>query len=56
MNDAIRPLPPAAPKVRRADNCLAKEVLAWGPRVPPEEGLRRTIEYFRAELARSSSA
>ena len=51
-----RPLPPDDPKVRRADNSLAKEVLDWEPRVPPEEGLRRTIEYFRAELARSSSA
>ncbi len=51
-----RPLPPDDPKVRRADNSLAKEVLDWEPRVAPEEGLRRAIEYFRAELARSSSA
>ncbi|QYC42857.1 UDP-glucose 4-epimerase [Nonomuraea coxensis DSM 45129] len=38
------------PKVRRPDTTLAAERLGWRARVPAEEGLRRTIEWFRAEL------
>ncbi|MGW5163302.1 UDP-glucuronic acid decarboxylase family protein [Nonomuraea wenchangensis] len=38
------------PKVRRPDITLAAERLGWRARVPAEEGLRRTIEWFRAEL------
>jgi nucleoside-diphosphate-sugar epimerase len=45
-----RELPPDDPKVRRADNTLARETLGWEPRVDPEEGLRRTAEYFRGAL------
>jgi UDP-glucose 4-epimerase len=29
-------------------NALAREVLGWKPEVPLEEGLRRTVEFFRA--------
>jgi len=47
-----RPLPPDDPKVRRADNGLARRILGWEPRVPVEEGLRRTLDYFVAELDR----
>ncbi|GAA3094024.1 UDP-glucuronic acid decarboxylase family protein [Nonomuraea sp. NPDC004580] len=39
------------PKVRRPDTTLAAELLGWRARVPAEEGLRRTIEWFAAELA-----
>lgn len=46
-----RPLPPDDPKVRRADNTLARNVLGWQPQVAPEEGLRRTAEYFAEALA-----
>jgi len=46
------PLPPDDPKVRRADNSLARRILGWEPRVPIEEGLRRTLAYFVAELER----
>jgi dTDP-glucose 4,6-dehydratase len=42
------PLPQDDPKVRRPDITLAREVLGWEPRVPLEEGLRRTIPYFEA--------
>ncbi|WP_084958293.1 UDP-glucuronic acid decarboxylase family protein [Thermoactinospora rubra] len=38
------------PRVRRPDTTVAAEHLGWRPRVPAEEGLRRTIEWFRAEL------
>jgi UDP-glucuronate decarboxylase len=41
------PLPADDPKQRRPDITLAKEVLGWEPRVSLEEGLDRTIEYFR---------
>jgi UDP-glucuronate decarboxylase len=41
------PLPADDPKQRRPDISLAKEVLGWEPRVPLEEGLDRTIAYFR---------
>ena len=47
-----RPLPPDDPKVRRPDISLARRVLdGWEPRVPVEEGLERTRDYFAAELA-----
>jgi len=46
-----RPLPPDDPKVRRPDIGLARRILdGWEPKVPVEEGLRRTCEYFRQEL------
>jgi len=41
------PRPPDDPSVRRPDITLAQEKLKWKPMVPLEEGLRRTIEYFR---------
>jgi dTDP-glucose 4,6-dehydratase len=36
------------PTVRRPDARLAREVLGWEPHVPIEEGLERTIAWFRA--------
>jgi dTDP-glucose 4,6-dehydratase len=47
-----RPLPPDDPKVRRPDTTLARAKLGWEPRVTLEEGLARTLPYFRAELAK----
>ncbi|MEP0774561.1 MAG: SDR family oxidoreductase [Acidobacteriota bacterium] len=43
-----RPLPIDDPKVRQPDITLAYTRLGWRPRVPLQEGLRRTIEYFAA--------
>jgi dTDP-glucose 4,6-dehydratase len=45
-----RPLPVDDPKVRRPDIRRAQALLGWEPRVPLEEGLARTIEYFRKVL------
>ena len=45
-----RPLPQDDPKKRRPDISLAKEKLGWGPKVPLDEGLKRTIAYFRELL------
>lgn len=41
------PLPEDDPQRRRPDITKAREVLGWAPRVPLEEGLRVTVEYFR---------
>ncbi len=38
------------PKVRCPDITRAREVLGWEPKVPLEEGLRRTAAYFRERL------
>jgi dTDP-glucose 4,6-dehydratase len=43
------PLPEDDPKVRQPDITRARELLGWEPVVPLEQGLTRTIEYFRAE-------
>ena len=41
------PLPEDDPKQRKPDIALAKKVLNWEPAITLEEGLERTIEYFR---------
>ncbi|MEU4472558.1 NAD-dependent epimerase/dehydratase family protein [Micromonospora sp. NPDC023888] len=38
------------PEMRRPDLTLARELLGYEPTVAPEDGLRRTIAYFRARL------
>jgi UDP-glucuronate decarboxylase len=45
-----RKLPADDPKQRRPDITLAKKVLKWKPTVPLEEGLNRTIAYFRSVI------
>src|SRR5436309_15386909 len=47
-----RPLPVDDPKVRQPDIARAKRLLGWEPQVPLEEGLRRTIAYFRDLVGR----
>ena len=42
-----QPLPTDDPKVRQPDIRHARATLDWEPRVSLEDGLRRTIEYFR---------
>jgi dTDP-glucose 4,6-dehydratase len=46
----FRPLPVDDPKIRQPDIGLARRLLGWEPRVSLEEGLGRTIEYFRQAL------
>jgi UDP-glucuronate decarboxylase len=41
------PLPGDDPRVRRPDITLAGKLLGWKPEIPLDEGLRRTIEYFK---------
>ena len=42
-----RPIPSDDPKRRKPDITLAKELLGWEPKVPLQDGLAKTIEYFR---------
>ncbi len=46
-----RPLPSDDPMQRKPDISLAKEKLNWEPKIPLEEGLKKTIAYFE-ELIR----
>jgi UDP-glucuronate decarboxylase len=43
----FKPLPADDPTQRRPDIRLAKQKLGWQPTIELEEGLRRTIEYFK---------
>jgi dTDP-glucose 4,6-dehydratase len=45
-----QPLPVDDPKQRRPDITRARTILKWEPRVPLEEGLLKTVEYFRSKL------
>ncbi len=46
-----RPLPEDDPKVRQPDITRARTLLGWEPKVPLEEGLTKTLEYFRKKIA-----
>jgi dTDP-glucose 4,6-dehydratase len=46
------PRPVDDPNVRRPDITRARSILGWEPKVSPEEGLKRTIEWFRTEKGR----
>jgi len=45
-----KPLPTDDPKQRRPDISRARELLGWEPKVQLEEGLVKTIEYFRSKV------
>ena len=45
-----RPLPVDDPKVRQPDITRARTILGWEPKVSLEEGLPRTLAYFRGKL------
>jgi len=47
----FRPLPEDDPKIRRPDITKARTLLGWEPRVSLDEGLSRTIDFFRGVLA-----
>jgi UDP-glucuronate decarboxylase len=46
-----KPLPSDDPTQRQPDITLAGEKLGWKPKVSVDEGLKRTIEFFRKELS-----
>jgi dTDP-glucose 4,6-dehydratase len=45
-----RPLPTDDPRQRRPDITRARELLGWEPKVQLEEGLIKTIDYFRTKV------
>ncbi len=45
-----KPLPSDDPKQRRPDITLAQKILKWEPKVPLEQGLQRTIAYFKPRV------
>ncbi len=45
------PLPENDPKIRQPDIAKAKKFLHWSPKVSIEEGLLKTIEYFKKKIA-----
>jgi len=47
----FKPLPEDDPKQRRPDITQAKKVLGWNPTVPLDDGLDRTIAYFKTRLS-----
>ena len=49
-----RPLPEDDPRVRQPDISRAREVLGWQPGIELEEGMRRTVAWFRERIARGA--
>jgi len=46
-----KPLPTDDPKVRQPDITRARTLLKWEPKVSLEQGLVKTLEYFRAKVS-----
>jgi UDP-glucuronate decarboxylase len=44
------PLPQDDPKQRRPDISTAKRLLDWEPKINLEQGLVKTIDYFKGQL------
>jgi dTDP-glucose 4,6-dehydratase len=53
---AFRPLPEDDPQTRQPDIGLARELLGWEPRVPLDEGIARTVGFFRTALERAAAS
>jgi dTDP-glucose 4,6-dehydratase len=52
----FEPLPQDDPKRRCPDISKAKRILKWEPKINLEEGLKRTLAYFKQEFARQQTA
>jgi UDP-glucuronate decarboxylase len=50
-----QPLPEDDPLQRQPNITLAKEQLGWEPKIQLEEGLKRTIDYFKNMTERSEA-
>jgi dTDP-glucose 4,6-dehydratase len=49
-------LPADDPKIRQPDIKRARELLGWEPKVALEQGLERTLAYFRAKVTKNAGA
>ncbi len=47
-----RALPVDDPKVRQPDITKAKKYLSWTPKIALDDGLMRTIKYFKKTLGK----
>jgi dTDP-glucose 4,6-dehydratase len=52
----FHPLPVDDPKRRCPDITKAEKLLGWSPKVSLEEGLQRTLEYFKKQMGGSTRA
>ena len=50
-----KPLPSDDPMMRQPDISLAKKKLDWSPKVDLDEGLNRTIEFFKCDIFKLES-
>ena len=46
----FRPLPEDDPKVRQPDITRARQLLGWEPKIGLDEGLQKTIDYFKGRV------
>jgi UDP-glucuronate decarboxylase len=51
----FHPLPTDDPRQRRPDITLAESKLGWSPKIDIDEGLKKTIEYFKSALQKKNS-
>jgi dTDP-glucose 4,6-dehydratase len=51
-----QPLPSDDPKVRRPDITVARRELGWEPQIQLDEGLEKTIPYFRERVGRTNES
>lgn len=52
----FKPLPQDDPKIRQPDITRARAILGWEPKVDRSEGLRITLDYFKAKFLRDQAA
>ena len=55
-NVVFKPLPTDDPQVRQPDITRARTLLGWEPKVPLEQGLMSTIDYFKAKMGLQGSS
>ncbi|AMV22765.1 UDP-glucose 4-epimerase [Gemmata sp. SH-PL17] len=48
----FKPLPQDDPKVRQPDITRARQLLGWEPKVGRDEGLKRTMDFFRNKMGK----
>lgn len=52
----FKPLPQDDPKQRRPDITRARKLLKWEPKVELEDGIQRTLDYFRDRVGKPNRA